>query len=140
MRITHRNPAADWFAVPVSDYVDPEYEAEVQQSTQRAERECRRAQARLTAAERRLAKALGQQRKASMRKQIAQLREVVDQRRAELEEIKRLMTAPIVAADKQIRQRTGLDDHLELGDYRRPPVKSVPPGPVTRGTARRDVA
>lgn len=129
MRISHRGPASSWFAVPVSDYVEPEYEAEVQEHTERAEREYRKARERLQRAEERLAEARRRQHAA---KRIRQLQELVKLRRAELEEWERLMTAAHPKADKQIRQRTGLDDHLELGEYKRAKPKHVPAGPVTR--------
>jgi hypothetical protein len=117
VKIEHRGPVANWFAVPVSDYVDPEYEAEVQQATQRAEREYRRAQERLKRAEGRLAEA---QRKQQAQRLIRELQSLVELRRAELEDCRRLMVAtPVVQTDKQIRQRTGLDDHLELGIRKR---------------------
>ena len=121
MKIEHRASVADWFAVPVSDHVDPEYEAEVQQATQRAEREYRQAQERLRRAEERLAKARREQ---QARRRIIQLQQEVDLRRSELETCRRLMTAtPVVQTDKQVRHRTGLDDHLELGVYKRPKRK-----------------
>lgn len=127
MKVAHHNPAASWFAVPVSDQVDPEYEAKVQQTTQRAERDYQRAQGRLARAEKRLAAARKQQAKSASRKQIKALEELVAQRRTELAQYRSLMTTPPVAVeDKQIRQRTGLDDHLELGVHkrqrRRPPA------------------
>lgn len=133
MRIAHRSPAANWFAVPVSDAVDPEYEAEVQQTTQRAEREYRKAQERLRKAEERLAEAL---RKQQAQKRVTELRELVKLRRAEMEDYRKLMVAaPVVQADKQIRHRTGLDDHLELGVRKRPPsrLRNRPPTPPAPG-------
>ena len=121
MRIAHRTPATSWFAMPVSDPVDPAYEAEVQQTTQRAEREYRRAQDRLSAAEKRLVAARRQQARSASRKRIKVHEELVSQRRAELAQYRELMTAPpVIVEDKQIRQRTGNDDHLELGIYKRP--------------------
>lgn len=124
MKLGHRYPGANWFAVPVSDSVTPEYEAEVQQATGRAEREYQKAHERLARAEDRLAEAL---RKQEARKRITQLRQEVDQRRAELEDCRRLMmAAPVPQADKQIRHRTGLDDHLELGVYKRQKRKRRP--------------
>jgi hypothetical protein len=139
VKVEHRGPVTSWFAAPVSDPVEPEYEAAVQESTGRAERDYRRAQDRLARAERRLTAALARQAKASDRKRIAALREAVDLRRAEVEEYRRLMAAaPDASADKQIRLRTGRDDHLELGTYRRPEERRVTPGPVIR-EFRRDV-
>lgn len=118
MKIGHRHPAATWYAVPESDPVDADYEAEVQQCTERAERDYQRAQERLARAERRLAKAVTAR---QARKQVTQLQELVALRRAELAELQRIMlAAPVVHADKQIRQRTGRDDHLELGIRKRP--------------------
>jgi hypothetical protein len=136
VKIAHRRPGASWFAIPESDPVDAGYEAEVQQATGRAEREYRQAHARLESAERRLAAAMAQQASAARRKRLAQLQETVDQRRAEVAEYARLMTAP-VAADKQIRLRTGLDDHLELGEYKPSAPRRVPAGPVTTTYARK---
>jgi hypothetical protein len=130
-KLRHRGPVVNWFAVPVSDVVDPEYEAEVKRTTERAEHEYARAEVRLARAEERLAAALKQQAGSAARKRVAALREVVGQRRTELEEIRKLMTTPAVVADKKIRHRTGLDDHLELGEYKRPQPRHVPPGPVT---------
>ena len=133
MRIEHRIPAANWFTVPVSAEVSPEYEAEVQRSTQRGEHEYRRAEARLARAEERLTAALKQRAGSATRKRVAHLREIVDQRRAEFEEIAKLMvTPPVILPDRQIRYRTGRDDHLELGEYRQPQSRHIPPGPVTR--------
>lgn len=121
MKIAHRAPAADWFAVPVSDPVDPEYEAEVQQATQKAEREYQKARECLRHAEERLAEAM-QRRQA--RKRVLQLQQEVDLRRAELKDCECLMMAmPVMHTDKQVRHRTGLDDHLELGILKRPKRK-----------------
>jgi hypothetical protein len=137
VKITHRRLGESWFAIPESDPVDAGYEAEVQQATGRAERQYRQAQARLEAAEKRLARAVAQRASAASRKRLAQLRGTVDQRRAEVAEYARLMAAP-VAADKQIRLRTGLDDHLELGEYKPQAPRRVPAGPVTTTYARKD--
>jgi len=130
VKIAHRHPGASWFAIPESDPVDAGYEAEVQQAAGHAERQHQRAQARLEAAEKRLAAAMAQRASAASRKRLAQLRETVDQRRAEVAEYARLMTAP-VPSDKQIRHRAGLDDHLELGEYKPQAPRRVPAGPVT---------
>jgi hypothetical protein len=48
---------------------------------------------------------------------------IAEQRRAELRVHSALMTAVGQSSDKQIRQRTGHDDHLELGAYERPKRK-----------------
>lgn len=133
MRITHRSPAVNWFAVPESDPVDDDYEAEVRQVTERGEREYRQAQERLARAEKRLAGARAQKGRSGHRKRVAQLQALADIRRAELAEIERMMTAP-VTADKRLILRTGLDNHLELGEYKPPEARHVPAGPVTRRT------
>ena len=128
MRVKHRTPVADWFATPVSDPVDPAYEAEVQHATNRAEREYRQAQERLARAEKRLASARA---KLTARKQIRVLERLVAERKAELGRYRDLMTSPpVVIEDRQLRQRTGTDDHLELGIYKRPRS-------TTRQSARR---
>lgn len=134
MRIQHHSLSASWFAIPESDPVDPEYEAEVRQSTERAEREYQRARDRLARAETRLVAAL---RKQARKKEIRQLRELVELRRTEFAEYQRLMAAPALPADKQIRHRTGLDDHLELGEYKCEHPKNVAPGPVVRSYVRK---
>lgn len=136
MKITHRAPGTAYFTVPESDPVEDAYEAEVQRSTGAGEREHRQAQERLRRAEQRLATTQAEKARAGHRKRIAQLEALVSQRRAEVAELAALMTAAPVAADKQVRLRTGLDDHLELGEYKPQASRRVPPGPVT--TTRRE--
>jgi hypothetical protein len=136
VKIAHRNPASKWFAAPESDPVDEDYEAEVRQSTDRGEREYRQAQDRLARAEKRLARAQAQKATAASRKHMAQLREIVGERRTEVDRLARLMASP-ATADKQIRLRTGLDDHLELGEHKPQASRRVLPGPVTTTYARR---
>ena len=131
MKIAHRSWGVSWFAIPESDPVDDRYATQVKEATERGEHEYRQAQERLACAETRLAKTLAQKATAARRKRIAQLEVMVASRRAELTELERMMTTP-VAADKQIRQRTGLDDHLELGEYKPQNPRRVPSGPVTR--------
>jgi hypothetical protein len=135
MKVTHRHLVSSWFTIPESDPVEPEYEAEVQQATQRGERNYRKAQERLTRAEARLSEAIQAQ---EARKRITQLRQEVDLRRAELEDCRRLMAAaPVVQADKQVRHRAGLDDHLELGVLKRPRRKKSAHRRSTAGRTRR---
>jgi len=55
----------------------------------------------------------------------------IEARRLELEGYRRLALAS-APGDKQVRQRTGRDDHLELGEYKQSKPRRVPPGPVTR--------
>jgi hypothetical protein len=132
VKITHRRPGTNWFAVPESDPVDEHYAAQVQQATERAERQYKQAQQRLAHAEKRLARALAEKARAGHKKRIAQLRALVDERRAELADIERMMTTPAVTADKHIMLRTGLDNHLELGQYKPPKPRHMPPGAVER--------
>lgn len=132
MKLIHRPRTANWFAIPESDLVDDEYETKVQRATERGEREYRQAQERLARTEKRLVKAQAQKTGSGRKKRIAQLQALVAERRAELAEYERMMTIPVVSADKQIRLRTGLDDHLELGQYKPAPTSHVPSGPVMR--------
>jgi len=137
VKIAHRPAAQPWYAVPESDPVDEAYEAQVRQSTQRGEREYRQAQDRLARAEKRLARAQAQKAAAASRKCIAQLQEIVAGRRAEVDRLARLMASP-VTGDKQVRLRTGLDDHLELGEYKQPSAARTLAGPVTTTYTRRE--
>lgn len=63
----------------------------------------------------------------------------IEARRIELEEYRRLSLAP-ASGDKRVRQRTGRDDHLELGEYKRAKPRRVPPSPVARRTRSTDDA
>lgn len=130
MKIKHRNATPAWFAAPESDPVDGDYEVQVRQSTERGDREYRQAQERLARAAKRLDGAQAQKATAANRRRMAQLREIVADRRAEVGRLARLMASP-VTADKRIRLRTGLDDHLELGEHRPRAPRRVPPGPIT---------
>lgn len=96
MKISHRRPIPNWWRTPESDHVEPEYEAQVQYSTERAEREYHKARLRLERAEARLASAMARReasRKAVRLKQIRELEAVVELRREELAEWQRMMTA-----------------------------------------------
>ena len=132
MKIGHRASGRPWFATPESDSVDDAYEAQVQQSTERGDREYRQAQDRLSRTEKRLASLRGQASVPGRKKLIKRLEALVAERRAEVAEYERLMTAPVVPADKQLRLRTGLDDHLELGVRKRQPSRRVAASPVIR--------
>jgi hypothetical protein len=66
------------------------------------------------------------------RRTMLEMEAAVEERRLEIERCRKVAAANGVAADKHIRQRTGLDDHLELGEYKRPKRQQVPAGPVTR--------
>jgi|ERR1017187_2371085 hypothetical protein len=114
MKITHRTPCPSWFAIPESDPVDDDYADKVRQATERGERQYREAQNRIARAEARLGRTRAQKATGNRKKLISRLEALVAARRAELAELERLMMTP-VTADKQVRLRTGLDDHLELG-------------------------
>jgi hypothetical protein len=107
VKITHRGPAANWFQVPESDAVDPAYEAEVQRSTQRSEREYRQRQERLARAEAKLAAARTEARAKKNRvskKYLAELEALVSLRREELEEYQRMMlSVPASAAHRGVK-------------------------------------
>ena len=63
--------------------------------------------------------------------------ELAEKRRIELDAWRRIAIPAAVSADKQLRQRTGLDDHLEVGEYRHPKLRNVPASPViTQAPAR----
>jgi hypothetical protein len=93
MKITHRVPTI----APRSAITTPEYEAEVQRSTQALERRYRRAEQRLRSAEARRETVLRRQvREAQQRKYARELREaiaLVELRRTELEALARMMQA-----------------------------------------------
>lgn len=102
MKITHRIPAAGWFAVPEVAAVDPDYEAEVQRSTERSEREYRMREQRLARAEVKLAKATEEahrRRGRAIRKRVADLTALMELRRAELEHYRRLMVSSPASAE-----------------------------------------
>jgi hypothetical protein len=99
MKISHRTPSANWFHVPPSAVVDADYEAEVQRSTARGEREYRRREQRLAKAEARLATARGENRKKVTRQHLAELVALVELRRAELDEYRRLMVGVPASAE-----------------------------------------
>lgn len=60
---------------------------------------------------------------------IAAVESAIEARRTELEQMRRTLAGGL-PADKQLRLRTGLDDHLELGEYQRPKAEPTRAGPV----------
>ena len=115
MKITHRSPTANWFHIPPSAVVEPAYQAEVDRSTARGEREYRRRQQRLADAEARLTRAQKCRSRASARK-LAELMAVVELRRAELEQYRRMMVTVAASAE-----------HRGSKSFRPvPPVSGVP--------------
>jgi hypothetical protein len=136
MKIAH-NPHGSWERPSI--LVDRAYEAEVQRSTDNGERMYAQAQRRLDRAQLRLARAHAA-RPSAKKRHLADLAATVARRREELAAYERLLLAPPVsAADKQIRLRTGLDDHLELGLPQRATPATLPTQPVTitRGPRKR---
>lgn len=97
MKITHRNPSASWWQVPVSDPVEPAFEDQVRACTEHSEREYQAREARLHRAETRLAR-VRTQRKPKL-KLLRSLEALVELRRAELEEYRRLMMAAPASAE-----------------------------------------
>lgn len=91
MKYRHRVPILP----PVSAVVTPEYQAEVDRSTARAEREYQQAQTRLAAAERRAERVRKQNVPATKQRhharELATALALVELRRAELEELARMM-------------------------------------------------
>lgn len=88
MKIRH-NPNGGWHRP--SAVVDPDYEAEVQRCTQRAEKAHERARRRLERAEARLASAKAHKTAKNKKRQIAELTAIVELRREELEQLRRTM-------------------------------------------------
>lgn len=93
MKLSH-NAHGSWQRPSAA--VDDAYEAEVQRSTAKGERLYRLAQKRLAAAEARLARAQAQPR---IKKHVlAELAATVEIRRAELDELRRMMTSSPASA------------------------------------------
>jgi len=113
MKVSHRNAVKPWFAMPESDPVDDGYAAEVQRTTERAEREFQRVQESLKRAEQRLAKAQAQKSTTAQKRITRRLEALIIERRAELAALELLMIP--AKPDRKLRFRTGRDDHLELG-------------------------
>lgn len=128
MKITHKINHG-WAPSASPLYTEPvgvRYQAEVDASVARMERAYRRAVKRLQYAERKLREA---HQKADRQHRVTTLQQLVEQRRAELDDLGRMMTA-YVREDGKARHRTGRDDHLEMGKYVRPPKKRAPTFPV----------
>jgi hypothetical protein len=83
--------------------VDDAYEAQVQRSTDKAERQYAAAQRGLDRAEERLAKVVSSKKTANRKRQLAELEALVELRRNELEQYRRMMTS--VAASAEHRGR-----------------------------------
>lgn len=94
MKIRHRVPVDK---IPTSDPVTPEYEAEVEQATSRAERRYRQAANRLRRDEEKLARLRAEEENSRSRRTrrqwIAELEALVELRRIELDKLHRLLVA-----------------------------------------------
>lgn len=96
MKIRH-NPHGSWQRP--SAHVDDGYEAQVQRSTDKAERQYAAAQRRLVRAEERLSKAVSSKKTANRKRVIAELTAAVELRREELEGYRRMMTGVAASAE-----------------------------------------
>lgn len=130
MKIQHK--------VPISLRLAPEanserYQAEIDRAVHRAEKAWRQAERRRAHAEKRTQRAPT----AENRQAYDLVRAEAERLWAEFEEVDRLMRqAPVSgvhAGAGQVRHRTGCDDNLQLGIYKRPKRRSTPePGPSAR--------
>ena len=96
MKLTHRDSRSSPFYIPPSAVPDPGYQAEVDRSTERGEREYQRRAARLARAEARLARA---REVTTPRRRLADLTAAVELRRAELDAYRRVMTGVPASAE-----------------------------------------
>jgi len=117
-----RSLVGSWQAQPVTDDAIRAWAAGSPKHHQEAVARARR---QLRAARKRLARAIARRDEA---RSVQLLQKAVARRERDLAGLQPLMARP--SGDKQIRQRTGLDDHLELGRYVRPPRPAVPVFPV----------
>lgn len=105
---------------PKQEPISERYEAEIERALQRAEKACRRADRRRLRAEREY----GQQPTPSKRQVWEAVCAEVERLWAEFEELDRLVrSAPVSSSHAgagQTRHRSGRDDHLEQGVYKRP--------------------
>jgi anion-transporting ArsA/GET3 family ATPase len=98
MKIRH-NPNGAWDRPSAT--VDDDYEAQVQRSTQKAERLYARAQKRLEKAEAQLAAVTSAKSAPNRKRRVAEVQALVELRRAELAECERMMTGvPASAAHR----------------------------------------
>lgn len=123
-RLSHRVPSEAFRSRP--DEISERYQTEIDGSVARAERAWRKAQRRAERAEERYRK----QPTVSRRELMVRVRAEAVRLRTEFEDLERLMKqVPVPAANRgngQVRQRTGRDDHLELGVYKRPKQRKPP--------------
>lgn len=126
MKITHKI-RIPWDYIPPSHIErDDRYLAELEAARRKAEKQWRNAQAVLNRAKRQLEAKPDPDRLAARDAALA----AFEARERELHEIERLMRAP-GAAPPRVVQRSGTDDRLEVGVYRKPKRKRAPTGPVT---------
>lgn len=106
MKIQHR----PYTGPLASDPITPEYQAEVDRDTARAEAHYRRAQQRLHRAEERLSKVRSQKATGQHKRQVAELEAIVELRRQELLNLHKLLTAS--PASSLHRGRNGGHRHV----------------------------
>lgn len=111
MKIRHKPTRAQLAAAFRNDPITPEYQAEIDRTMEKTRVEYERAQRRLDAAERKLRRAHRQRNARNRKRQIAELEILVELRRAELEQIHRIMTA--TRAGSAATQR-GLRSHRHV--------------------------
>lgn len=107
MKIKHRIPVD---RLRASDPITPEYQAEVDRDTGKAEARYRRAEQRLRRAEQRLARVREQQKPKQHKRKLAELEAVVELRRQELLTLHRLLTSS--PASSMHRGRDGGHRHV----------------------------
>lgn len=115
-----------------SDPITPEYQREIDRSVNKAESKWRQAQKAVQRAEKAAARAeLRATRKPGPETIAArdEARRLVLQRLAELREIEALMRTPTHTTPAAVH-RTGRQERLEVGEYRKPPKKKTPKQPV----------
>lgn len=121
-----------------SDPITPEYQHEIDRSMSKAETKWRQAQKAVQRAEKAAARAERLATRKPTPDTIAardEARRLVVQRLAELREIEALMQTPS-HAPKTAVHRTGRQERLEVGEYRKPRKKKTPKQPVK--TSRRN--
>ena len=112
-RKSRHNPIPpSWYIAPRAELTEA-YQREVDRSTEKLERDYARAEKRVQQAEGRLARAKDSQKEKVKTNLLAQLQAEVEIRRAELEEIRRLMNHS--TAGRGVMHRTGREERLEMG-------------------------
>lgn len=112
-RKSRHNPIPPpWYIEPVAVLTE-DYQRQIDRSTGKLEREYARAEKRAQQAELRLHRAQQSPRTRNKPRQLAELTVLVEIRRAELDEIRRLMNHS--TAGRGVMHRTGREERLEMG-------------------------